>query len=105
MKQPRKKKVPLLKVGQEVRILLGPRQGQTDTIKEVRETLQHSPVYFLNGDTERLAYLSHAVVDEKKAKFAEQMAQEAHSKGQQNNTNQDESAGKSEDKPGIDKGE
>ena len=73
----KKQKIPILKVGQQVRILLGPRRGQVDVIKEVRQTANKSPAYFLVGDTERLVYLSIALVDEKKAKVVEAEAKEA----------------------------
>jgi hypothetical protein len=93
---PKKQKIPILKVGQQVRILLGPRRGQIDVIKQVAMTPQKSPVYFLEGDKERLAYLSHGVVDEAKAKVAEAEAKDAKWKdfGQQNNTASNESTGK-----------
>ena len=93
------KKVKVLKVGTKVRILLGPRKGQSDVIKEVLQTLQKSPLYTLEGDKERLGYQTFAVVEESKARAAEQLAKDAHFKeqsvGQQNNTDANESTGKS----------
>ena len=78
-KVPKKRKdIEWLKVNQQIRILLGPRKGDTDTIKEVYMTTNGSPIYFLNGDTERLAYQSFAIVLEEKARVAEQLAKEAH---------------------------
>ena len=79
VRKPKKKKdVEWLKVGNQIRILLGPRKGEVDTIKEVVMTPNGSPIYFLNGDTERLAYQSFAIVSEEKAKHAEQVARVAH---------------------------
>ena len=78
-KVPKKRKdVKWLKVGCQIRILLGLRKGETDTIKEVLMTTNGAPVYFLNGDTERLAYQSFSVVLEASAREAEQLAHEAH---------------------------
>jgi len=108
MQEPKPKKVIPLKPGATVRILLGPRKGQVDTIKEVLTTVQKSPLYTLNGDKERLGYQAFAVVEESKARAAEQLAKDAHFQDfsqQQNNAVQNESPGKSLDKPGIDKEE
>jgi hypothetical protein len=103
MRKLKQKKIEVLKVGTQVRILLGPRKGQVDTIKEVLTTLQNSPLYTLTGDTERLGYQVFAVVEESKAKVVEQMAKEAHFKdfSQQpdNNVAQSGTTGNSSDKP------
>jgi len=105
MQEPKPKKITPLKPGTKIRILLGPRKGETDFIKEVLTTLQKSVLYTLNGDKERLGYQAFAVVEESKAVAAEELAKEAHFKDfsvQQNNSEQNETPGKSLDKPGID---
>ena len=61
-----------------VRILLGPRRGQIDTVKEVLTTAQGSPLYILGGDTERLGYQTFAFVEEVKVRTVEQIVKEAH---------------------------
>ena len=98
VKQPKKKKdSEWLKVGNRVRILLGPRKSEVDTIKEVFMTPNGSPIYFLNGDEERLAYQSFAIVLEKKAKHAEQVVRLAHFEdlsSQHNDTDEGRTQGK-----------
>lgn len=73
---PKKKKLKDMKIGEHVRILLGPRRGQTDVVKEVRRTLQNNPIYILEGDAEPRGYLTGSLFPEKRMKIVEEVLSE-----------------------------